>query len=262
MTSLPRLVESHPLADAEVTAFRTEGHIQLRGVFTADEIAAYRPALRDYIMRKREQMRPGDRNMGASPSDTVFSLSDAPEAIADFVTSPRLGELAARLMDVTAVRLLHFCGFFKPSGGPPTPWHQDLNFIPLDSDRALSIWIPLMDVTPDMGGLLFAQGSHQQGPQSSSVASRFPIASNGPMRAGDISLHMGWTLHASLKNSSSAMREAIAVCYYADGARVGGNSSQPFSQHLMTSYFAGLRPGDPAVGPMNPVVFRRSDAAK
>ncbi|MFY0579576.1 phytanoyl-CoA dioxygenase family protein [Cystobacter fuscus] len=258
----PRLVEPHPLADADVTAFRTAGHIQLGGVFTAEEIAAYRPALRDYIMRKRERMRPGDQSMGASPDDTVFSLSDASAAVSDFVTAPRLGELAARLLDVSSVRLLHFTGFFKPGGGPPTPWHQDLSFIPLDSDRALSIWIPLTDVTPDMGGLLFASGSHQHGPQESSATGRFPIARNGPMRAGDVSLHMGWTIHASLKNSSRSMREAIAICYYADGARIGGSSSLPFSQSLMTSYFAGLRPGDPAVGPMNPIVFRRSDAAE
>lgn len=260
MNQLPQLSEPRLLGDAEERAFHAAGHLQQAGVFTAEEIAAYRPALREYVLRKRERLCPGEQALGASAQETVFSLDDAPEAVAAFVTSPRLGALAARLLEVPAVRLLHFTGFFKPGGGPPTPWHQDLSFIPLDSSRALSVWIPLTDVTPDMGGLVFASGSHQHGPQSPSSVGRFPIVRNGPMRAGDLSLHMGWTLHASLKNTSPSMREAIAVCYYADGARIAPPRSLPFSQRLMASYFSGLSPGEPAVGPLNPIVFRRGDS--
>jgi ectoine hydroxylase-related dioxygenase (phytanoyl-CoA dioxygenase family) len=258
MTGLPRLSTSHPLTEADAEALRASGHVLLRGVFTPEEIAAYRPALRDYILDKRDRLTASEQSMGASPENTLFSLGDASQAVADFVTAPRLGEIAARLLGVEAVRILHFCGFFKPGGGPPTPWHQDLTFIPLDSDRALSAWIPLMDVTPDMGGLVFAEGSHQHGYQEPSAVSRFRLVRNGAMKVGDVSLHMGWTLHASGKNASTMMREAVAVCFYADGARVAGGEGLPFRRSLMTSYFAGLRPGDVAVGAMNPVVFRRS----
>ncbi|ADO71927.1 phytanoyl-CoA dioxygenase family protein [Stigmatella aurantiaca] len=258
MTGLPKLDAKQLQAEAEAEALRAAGHVLLRGVFSPEEIAAYRPALRDYILDKREQLTTAERNLGASPENTTFSLGDAPSAVADFVTSPRLGEVAARLLGVEAVRILHFCGFFKPGGGPPTPWHQDLSFIPLDSDRALSAWIPLMDVSPAMGGLVFAEGSHQQGHQEPAAAARFRLARNGAMKAGDLSLHMGWTLHAAGKNASTVMREAIAVCFYADGARVASEEGLPFRRSLMTSYFAGLRPGDVAAGPLNPVVFRRS----
>ena len=260
MTRRPQLLGSRPLAEAERSAFHAAGHLQRPEVFTPEELAAYRPALREYILDKHARLLPGERAMGASAQDTVFSLGDAPEAVAAFVTAPRLGALAAGLLGVAAVRLLHFTGFFKPAGGPPTPWHQDLAFIPLDSDRVLSVWIPLSDVTPDMGGLVFASGSHQQGPQPPSAVGRFPLARNGPMRAGDLSLHMGWTLHASLKNTSRAPREALAVCFYADGARIASPRQPLFAQSLLASYFAGLRPGEPAVGPLNPIVFQRDDA--
>lgn len=258
MTELPRLHAAQPLADADANVLRAAGHVLLRGVFSPEEIAAYRPALRDYILEKRKRLSAGERNLGASPENTIFSLGDAPQAVADFVTAPRLGELTARLLGVEAVRILHFCGFFKPGGGPPTPWHQDLSFIPLDSDRAISAWIPLMDITPEMGSLVFAEGSHRQGYQEPYAAHRFCLARNGAMKAGDVSLHMGWTLHAAGRNESARMREAIAVCFYADGARVTSGEGLPFRRSLMTSYFAGLRPGDVAAGPMNPVVFRRS----
>ncbi|AKQ64440.1 phytanoyl-CoA dioxygenase family protein [Myxococcus hansupus] len=260
MTGLPELHAqwTSTEAEAEAAALRAKGHVLLRGVFSPEELAAYRPSLRDYIQDKRKRLTEGERNLGASPENTLFSLGDAPRPVADFVTAPRLGAIVARLLGVEAVRILHFCGFFKPGGGPPTPWHQDLTFIPLDSAQALSVWIPLRDVTAEMGGLVFAEGSHQQGHQEPSAASRFRLARNGPMKAGDVSLHMGWTLHAAGGNTSTVMREAVAVCFYADGARVTSEEGLPFRRSLMSSYFAGLRPGDVAAGPMNPIVFRRS----
>ncbi|WP_437664960.1 phytanoyl-CoA dioxygenase family protein [Sorangium sp. So ce1182] len=262
MAALPSLAESYPLTDAQAEELRAAGHIVLRGVFSSGEVAAYAPVLRDYVAGKRERMSQRERDMGASPEEPNFDIGEAPASVADLVTAPRLGEIAARLLDVSAVRLLHFCGFFKPGGGSPTPWHQDLSFIPLDSDRVLSIWIPITDVSPDMGGLMFAGGSHRYGPLAlPSALGRFEIASNGAMRAGDISIHMGWTLHASRRNASRSMREAISVCYYGDGARVAEGDQVLFRRRLSARYFAGLRPGDEAAGPMTPVVFRRGGAA-
>jgi hypothetical protein len=261
MIELQELAGTYPLPEAEVEAFRRTGHFLARGLFTPEEIAVYRPVFRDYVMEKREALSPGERTMGASLTKTVFSLAEAPKAVVDFVTSPRLGEIAARLMGVDAVRILHFCGFFKPGGGPATPWHQDLPFVPLDSDLVLSLWIPLVDTTADMGTLVFAEGSHLEGQVDPAAASRrFPLVPDGDLQAGDASIHMAWIAHASLANASERMREAVAICLYADGARVRRGGRTPFEQTILDGYFHGLRPGDLAAGPMNPVVFPRPAA--
>lgn len=244
--------ESYPLTAEQIEEVRERGHAVLRGVLSRDEVAAFRPALRDYVEAK------GAVLVGGSSATAEYHLSDAPPAVAELVTSPRLGEIAARLLDAEAVRILHFVGLFKPAGGPPTPWHQDLAYLPLDGEKMVTLWIPLTDFTPDMGTLVFAEGSHRQGRALGPAAlESFPMAHNGAMQAGDLSLHLGWTLHSAEENSTGREREALAIVYYADGTRIRVRGNLPVMQRLMNRYFAGLADGDPAVGPMNPVVYRR-----
>lgn len=252
----------YPVSDAQVEEFRRRGHTVLPGVFSQEEMAGRRAALRDYVMGVWQNMSPAEQSSGASATQTNFSLGDAPPEVVDFVTSPRLGRIAARFLGVDGVRVLHFCGFFKPGGGAATPWHQDLQYMPLDTEKVLSIWIPLTDVTPDMGPLIFADGSHLHGAlEAPAAGGRFPVARNGPMRAGDASLHMGWTLHGALRNTSGRMREAITIGCYADGARIRlDGAAPPIMRNFLDSYFPGLAPGDLAAGPLTPVIFSRRTA--
>ncbi|HEX8145192.1 MAG TPA: phytanoyl-CoA dioxygenase family protein [Pyrinomonadaceae bacterium] len=253
---LPNIDGTYNVLPGQVEALRRNGHIQLKGVFTPQEIAAYRPVIRDYVMSIRQAMDTQDQSLGTSTRKTNFSIGNAPEEVVRFVKSPRLAEIAARFLGVEALRLLHFCGFFKPGGGPPTGWHQDLGYVPLDTAQVIAIWIPLMDITSDMGTLVFAEGSHLHGQLDAEVTEdNFPVVENQPMMAGDVSLHLGWTLHSSLENSSSRMREAITIGYYADGARIQTRGEIPIVQSFLDSYFAGLVPGDKAIGELTPLVF-------
>ena len=248
--------------DAQVDEFRRRGHTILPGLFSSEEMAERRPALRDYVMSVWRRMSLAEQSSGASATQTNFSLGDAPAEVVDFVTSPRLGEVAARFLGVDGVRIMHFCGFFKPGGGAATPWHQDLSYMPLDTEKVLSIWIPITDVAPDMGSLIFAEGSHLQGALKVPAVDRgFTVVRNGPMRAGDASLHMGWTLHGALKNSSGQLREAITIGCYADGARIRLDDDAPLiMRNFLESYFPGLAPGDLAAGPLTPVIYSRRPA--
>ena len=250
---MPRLEGTYPLTAQDIEDLRAHGHVLLRGVLSRDEMAVCRAFLRQYILAKEEILV----GLSSEAIAAEFNLGDAPPAVADFITSPRLGEIAARLLGVEAVRVLHFCGLFKPAGGAETPWHQDLTFIPLDTEKLISAWIPLTDFTSEMGDLTFAEGSHQQGIRlSPGDWQRFSLAQNGPMAAGDFSFHLGWTLHNAGGNASDRVREAIGIGYYADGARIQVKQQAPFMQNLRDLYFPGLAVGELATGPMNPVVFR------
>ena len=188
-----------------------------------------------------------------------------------FVTSRRLGKIAAELMRVAGVRVYHDQSLFKePAGGAnPTPWHQDQYYWPFAEPTMIGLWMPLVDVEPDMGGMLYASGSHRLGflgQHEISDASQavygelirqrgLAVAETAPMRAGDACFHSGWTLHAAGANASQTLREAMVVAYYADGMRVAEPANR-YQENDRLRYLAGRAPGELADSEGNPLVFR------
>ncbi len=101
--------------------------------------------------------------------------------------------------------MYHDQALLKEPGGGFTPWHQDQHYVPLDTDNTIITWMPLVDLTPEMGTLHFASGSHRQGylgrpPIQRRVAigisrvqtiAEFPCRARVAMRAGDATFHYG-----------------------------------------------------------------------
>ena len=52
---------------------------------------------------------------------------------------------------------------FKEAGGGITPWHQDQYYWPLDRPDTITMWMPLVDLAPEMGVMKFASKSHAGG---------------------------------------------------------------------------------------------------
>jgi hypothetical protein len=77
------------------------------------------------------------------------------------------------------------------------------------------------------------------------------------MCAGDASFHYGWTLHGAPGNTTSLTREVMTVIWFADGTRVLAPNN-PNRQRDLARWLNGIRPGELAAGPLNPVVFDRN----
>lgn len=266
---LPDLDGEYPLSEAQVERFREQGFIVLEGVLDRAEITAYGEAIRAVAMAHFRA-----RGLAASFGGAFLqqlNLRYCSDAVRSFVLSPRFGRIASRLLGAPAVRLYHEQALFKPPGGIDSHWHQDQFYFPFDDTFTLGMWMPLVDCSPDMGPLRFIAGSHKygnlEGMSISEESKHFfddfaareglQVVQVPGLRAGDCSLHLGWTVHGAPANRSDKMREAMTANYFPDGARITDLARSPDGLRFV----GGLLPGQLATSAMNPIVFSSADAA-
>jgi ectoine hydroxylase-related dioxygenase (phytanoyl-CoA dioxygenase family) len=266
---LPALLGERSVTDDLREGFRRDGHVFVPGVASADEIAAYRPTITSAADRYNTETRPLEqRSTYGKAFLQIMNLWTRDDGVRRFVFSPRFAKIAADLMGVEGVRLYHDQALYKEPGGGPTPFHQDMYYWPLDTDRTVTMWMPLVDVTEEMGSMTFVNGSHTMGylgelpiSDESEAVFRSFIAERGlttrtygAMRAGDATFHAGWTLHGAPGNPTATMREVMTVIYMAADARVSEPDNENRQLDLET-WLPGLKPGDLAASPLNPVVW-------
>jgi ectoine hydroxylase-related dioxygenase (phytanoyl-CoA dioxygenase family) len=246
--------------------FERSGHIKIKGLLTAREIAAFRPAIQRLVDRAKgdPQGRIDDYSKLFTQVTNIWRLDEAARAI---VFDRRFAAAAADLLGVDSVRLYHDQALFKPPGAARTPWHQDRYYWPLDTDRTITMWLPLTDVSEEMGPMIFASGSHRAGDLGDLAISdatdrrlsrlieekRWPVVSS-PLRAGDATFHAGGTLHSAGANDSDRAREVLTVIYYAAGTTVAEPANENQRVDLEV-FLPGVRPGDAAATELNPVLY-------
>lgn len=272
LETLQDLSSEYQVTPDQIEAYQRDGHVLLRGVCSSSEVAAYRQVFRDLIEKHYpEPPKMEDRDVF---NKAFLSLSNnwvTDEIARPFVFARRFARIAAELMGVDGVRLYHNQVFFKEPGGGPTPWHQDHFYWPLETPHMTTCWMPLVDVTPAMGALRFAAGSHQfpflddQGITADAMAHfdkviadrGFPVITQ-PMQAGDASFHTGWTLHSAAPNGGEYAREVSAVSYYADGAHIMTELT-PARQADLEACAPGVGLGQLADGPRNPLLYHKQE---
>jgi hypothetical protein len=266
MTAQPGLTGDVAVDADAVADFGRNGQVVLRGIATASEIADIRTAVRAGVAATAKlDLGPGNE-VYQRAFDQHMNLWQFEPAVGVVTLSPRFARIAATLLGVGRVRLYHDQALFKRAHGGHTPWHQDQWYWPLDTDRTITMWLPLHDLDPAMGELEFALGTHT-GPladvpisaASDDVYERHLSARSiarrrtGAMAAGDASFHLGWALHRAVANSTAVDREVMTVIWFADGARATEPSTTGQATDLRM-WLPGVRPGELAASPLNPVL--------
>ena len=114
-------------------------------------------------------------------------------------------------------------------------WHQDSAHWGLDSNKVLTIWLALTDVTVANGCMRMLPGSHHKGMVShhdtwspNNILTRGQTISEQineedttciELRAGEVSLHHVDMFHASGPNNSNGRRVGVAIRYITPSAR-------------------------------------------
>jgi ectoine hydroxylase-related dioxygenase (phytanoyl-CoA dioxygenase family) len=264
------------ISDAELTAYRADGAVALRGAF-ADWVEPLRRGV------ERNRREPG-------PMATLYGPDDAPGRFfgdycnwdripeyRDFVLRSPAAALAARVMDSTRVQIFHEHVLVKDAGTDEvTPWHHDMPYYCVDGDKVLSIWLAL-DGVPAGVCPRFCAGSHRWGtlyyprffkhggdyaydgtgyepvPDIDAEADKHRILA-WDLEPGDAVLFHFLTLHAAPGNTGDERRAGFATRWLGDDVRYArrpGTPSPPYPD-------IGLEPGDPMREDRFPVVWPRA----
>jgi len=243
----------YPVPRDLLDSFRADGHVVLRGLASHIEREGYEPAKA--------------LSGGAAPAGkTVIVnhlISATDDRIRRLICSPRLSAVAADLLGVPAVRLFSAMRLTKAAKRGETGIHLDAWRWPFEPHRALTLWLPLTEVSKSMGTLRFVSGSyldHLVREQYATLRREYLQATYGnllsnpvkKLMVGDATAHHGLTVHSAAPNHSSRDRVALALSYYAEGTLVSAGEEH---KGRIERYFPGVKPGEAAVGPDTPLVF-------
>jgi ectoine hydroxylase-related dioxygenase (phytanoyl-CoA dioxygenase family) len=217
----------------EVELFREQGFLVVERITTDEEIAWLR-RIYEFVFSPEQAGRrdaPLDRTGTRAAGDPVL-LSQA------FFPEVRFPELlqtthwrnarryASALLGVPEPELTSWGHMIrKPPGGRPVLWHQDHAYWDPEFDyQALGVWLPLHDVTVEMGAMNFIPGSHKRGlvahrhtdaPEANLLTVAEPIdeasAVACPLRMGGATFHHNETLHYTAPNSTDRPRLAYPM---------------------------------------------------
>jgi ectoine hydroxylase-related dioxygenase (phytanoyl-CoA dioxygenase family) len=266
---LPSLDDERSLTAEQILEYQKKGHTIIRNVASEQEVEVFEPLISEWVWKLNRQDKPlEERDTYGKAFIQIGNLWQHSEDITRFTLARRFAKIAADLLGVQGVRIYHDQALYKEPGGGHTPWHQDQIYWPLNTDKTITMWMPLVPVSEEVGSMMFASESHHLGyinklaisDESHRTLGEFikgkgmEEVNYGAMTAGDATFHSGWTLHSAPGNPTDQMRKVMTVIYYADGTRVAEPDSNARRNDLK-AWLPGLNQGDLAASPLNPLVY-------
>lgn len=270
----PKLIdEPYPLSTADRERFKADGYIRLPGVLDAATLAHYADEITRVTLahNKYKDVPLEQRSTYGKAFIQVTNLWRLSERARELSFSRRLARLATELLGTGGVRMWHDQALYKEPGGGPTPWHVDQQYWPMASDRCVTAWIPLQPVPLELGPLQFGRGSHRLDvardlaiSEQSDAVIREAIRAQGievvcePYALGDVSFHLGWTLHAALPNAADRPRRVHTIIYMDAAMRLAEPASA--NQRIDWQAFTpSTRVGEVMDDELNPVLYAAAE---
>ncbi|MGI9454151.1 MAG: phytanoyl-CoA dioxygenase family protein [Pirellulales bacterium] len=275
MSDLPLLDQKYHLTEDQLVRFREDGFLRASNVLDAATLHYFEPEISQltFAHNHLDGTPMKERDTYSKAFIQVGNLWEKSEDARRLTFSKRLAGIATDLLGVSGVRLWHDQALYKEPSGGFTPWHADQQYWPMGSNLSVTAWIPLHAVPLEQGPLCFGRGSHRKRigrdlpiSDSSEALIQKEIKDQGvveviePYELGDVSFHLGWTLHRAGPNSTALPRKVHTVIYMDSNMRLAepSNPNQALDHEKWTPSTAV---GEIMDDPLNPVLFTtESDA--
>ncbi|SFR87377.1 phytanoyl-CoA dioxygenase family protein [Sphingomonas jatrophae] len=208
------------LTPDQIHAYRRDGYLHLRGLFSPEEAAAYRAEVHAIA----EGQGPTDATWesvkdGATRLIHCHDVQFRSAAFTRLLLDPRVTGTAQSIIGPN-VQLHHTKMFVKPpEQGSPFPMHQDHPYFPHRDHSLIAMIFHFDDAPEERGCLRVYPGSHALGPLPAVGADhhlakdRFPLAGATPLpaKAGDMIVFSYLLAHGSGLNRSDEARTTLLV---------------------------------------------------
>jgi len=259
----------YPLDAATIRRFQNDGFIRLPNVVSPELLAEYTAEINRMVAEgnRLKDIPLEKRTIYDQAFIQVMNLWTRNDRVREFAFNKRLARIAAELMGTRGVRMWHDQALYKEPSGGFTPWHVDQQYWPMASPNSITAWIPLQPVPIEMGPLCFGRGSHrkrigrdleisaeseQQIREAVREATR--RGKQEPFALGDVSFHLGWTLHRAGPNKTAGPRRVFTIIYMDIDMRLAKptNKNQQLDWETWTP---STQIGQIMNDPLNPVLY-------
>jgi hypothetical protein len=263
------------VTDEEIRRYRSDGWVKLPRILSRDVAAALLTRAKAVMGENGDahSLRPGRDIVGPHARwHDYHGIAEEDELFGSVAFSLAMGRNAQRLIgrdipvQVFGTALAVKLGsqqVTSSNGRGSTRYHQDMPALPMDRVGALSIWIALDEITPDMGTMRFHTGSHRLGSlgrfPTTDLKSTYPDldaehALSAPIRyePGDATVHNALMVHGAPENSTDRPRWSLISIYFPGDALYTG---APVSEHY-TSHVLGLTVDRPFPAEVFPLAHR------
>ena len=229
------LSQPYSLDEKSITKFREEGFIRLPKVLHPETLSQQIPEI-DRIVNEQNRLKDvplAERSLYDQAFLQIGNLWQQSDGVRQLACSERLARIATELMGTQGVRMWHDQALYKEPSGGFTPWHVDQQYWPMATAMSVTAWIPLQSTPLEMGPLCFGRGSHRKrigrdleiGDESErqileATKKHKILEVQEPYEWGDVSFHLGWTLHRAGPNTTEKTRRVFTVIYMDDEMRL------------------------------------------
>ena len=151
------------LAPDILERFQRDGYVVVPDLLSADEVEFFESAVTGAVRRRREgiEIAPlAERSRYQQSFIQCMNLWEDDADVAPLTFHPRVGQAAAELLEVDAIRLWHDQALYKEAGGRETDAHQDHPYWPIAETASVTAWIPFVGSTLASGAMGYLPGSH------------------------------------------------------------------------------------------------------